>query len=290
MLRIKMDAVNSFFAYKRTLLDCTFDRTLHMKKKRNSSLLKRNKKYNDQIFHNLPPNGSPLDTITLTEAWTFCRSVCENIKSSNISASKLEDCIQRARRSAFDAKRLRNAAAKVAILRNELLKRRVDLDAWLEAAEKIVFSAKKSDAVNVDELRIGLHGLLKKSVQINDDDIKNNPITNFVKDDMNHEDQVDDCKINESDSELDIRSIIDEAVAALILFSRVDNPDRFELSELRRANARAAAATLPASLYTSTGNGPTDDDLADFLEADENPDQRRIARALNDKVLIPNNW
>mmetsp|Transcript_12796 Transcript_12796/g.15475 ORF Transcript_12796/g.15475 Transcript_12796/m.15475 type:complete len:217 (-) Transcript_12796:753-1403(-) len=107
---------------------------------------------------------------------------------------------------------------------------------------------------------------------------------------MNHEDQVDDCKINESDSELDIRSIIDEAVAALILFSRVDNPDRFELSELRRANARAAAATLPASLYTSTGNGPTDDDLADFLEADENPDQRRIARALNDKVLIPNNW
>ena len=76
--------------------------------------------------------------------------------------------------------------------------------------------------------------------------------------------------------------LINDAANGLALFSRSEE-EHSTFSELRRAVARAAAT------HKKKG-GPSDDDLANFLEVDENPKQRQIARFLDQDILQKRNW
>ena len=90
-----------------------------------------------------PDHDDANEKLPVGAAWDYCRSVC-GPGSQEISRERIEDSIQRANRVKADAMKLKRAATKVVVLRGELRRRRVDLDAWLEAAEKIVYSAQKS--------------------------------------------------------------------------------------------------------------------------------------------------
>jgi len=201
--------------------------------------------------------------LSLADVLTFARRVADD-DAAAVSSTRLDDAVRRSRRRAATAARLREGASDLEALRAELRDRGVELDAWLEAAERVVplsgelhpsGTLSAPAALSAADLATGLSGLMR----------------------------VSEAPAAAQDA---LTSIVDRAVDALAAYAR--EPSDFpalELRELRAANARAAAVAKRAR---------DDDKVTDAKLVDAASDRRdavvfRVAEAI-DAILEKKKW
>ncbi len=201
--------------------------------------------------------------LSLADVLTFARRVADD-DAAAVSSTRLDDAVRRSRRRAATAARLREGASDLEALRAELRDRGVELDAWLEAAERVVplsgelhpsGTLSAPAALSAADLATGLSGLMR----------------------------VSEAPAAAQDA---LTSIVDRAVDALAAYAR--EPSDFpalELRELRAANARAAAVAKRAR---------DDDKVTDAKLVDAASDRRdavvfRVAEAI-DAILERKKW
>jgi hypothetical protein len=201
--------------------------------------------------------------LSLADVLTFARRVADD-DAAAVSSTRLDDAVRRSRRRAATAARLREGASDLEALRAELRDRGVELDAWLEAAERVVplsgelhpsGTLSAPAALSAADLATGLSGLMR----------------------------VSEAPAAAQDA---LTSIVDRAVDALAAYAR--EPSDFpalELRELRAANARAAAVAKRAR---------DDDKVTDAKLVDAASDRRdavvfRVAEAI-DNILERKKW
>ena len=200
--------------------------------------------------------------LSLADVLTFARRVADD-DAAAVSATRLDDAVRRSRRRAATAARLREGAADLDALRRALRARGVELDAWLEAAERVVplnnelhpsGTLSAPAALSAGDLAAGLAGLLR--------------INEAPADDRNG-----------------LRRCVDRAVEALAAFAR--EPADFgalELRELRAAHARAAAVAGGLD-----GGAPSDAALVDAASDRRDAVVFRVAEAV-DALLQTRKW
>jgi hypothetical protein len=201
--------------------------------------------------------------LSLADVLTFARRVADD-DAAAVSSTRLDDAVRRSRRRAATAAKLREGASDLEALRAELRDRGVELDAWLEAAERVVplsgelhpsGTLSAPAALSAADLATGLSGLMR----------------------------VSEAPAAAQDA---LTSIVDRAVDALAAYAR--EPSDFpalELRELRAANARAAAVAKRAR---------DDDKVTDAKLVDAASDRRdavvfRVAEAI-DAILEKKKW
>ncbi|CAH0378679.1 unnamed protein product [Pelagomonas calceolata] len=208
-------------------------------------------------------SNKKVTVLSLADVLTFARRVADD-DAAAVSSTRLDDAVRRSRRRAATAAKLREGASDLEALRAELRDRGVELDAWLEAAERVVplsgelhpsGTLSAPAALSAADLATGLSGLMR----------------------------VSEAPAAARDA---LTSIVDRAVHALAAYAR--EPSDFpalELRELRAANARAAAVAKRAR---------DDDKVSDAKLVDAASDRRdavvfRVAEAI-DAILERKKW
>jgi len=192
--------------------------------------------------------------LSLADVLTFARRVADD-DAAAVSSTRLDDAVRRSRRRAATAAKLREGAADLEALGAELRDRGVELDAWLEAAERVVplsgelhpaGTLSAPAALSAADLAAGLSGLLR----------------------------VAEAPEAARDA---LTQAVDRGVDALAAYARepADFP-ALELRELRAANARAGAVAQRAR---------NDDGVSDAKLVDAASDRRdavvfRVAEAV----------
>ena len=109
--------------------------------------------------------------LSLADVLTFARRVADD-DAAAVSSTRLDDAVRRSRRRAATAAKLREGASDLEALRAELRDRGVELDAWLEAAERVVplsgelhpsGTLSAPAALSAADLATGLSGLMRVS-------------------------------------------------------------------------------------------------------------------------------
>ena len=209
------------------------------------------KKVREKLLKEAPEEKTLL---SLADVLTFARRVADD-DAAAVSSTRLDDAVRRSRRRAATAAKLREGAVDLEALGAELRDRGVELDAWLEAAERVVplsgelhpaGTLSAPAALSAADLAAGLSGLLR----------------------------VAEAPEAAQDA---LTQAVDRGVDALAAYAR--EPSDFpalELRELRAANARAGAVSQRAR---------DDDGVSDAKLVDAASDRRdavvfRVAEAV----------
>jgi hypothetical protein len=117
------------------------------------------------------PVSKKVTVLSLADVLTFARRVADD-DAAAVSSTRLDDAVRRSRRRAATAAKLREGASDLEALRAELRDRGVELDAWLEAAERVVplsgelhpsGTLSAPAALSAADLATGLSGLMRVS-------------------------------------------------------------------------------------------------------------------------------
>jgi hypothetical protein len=118
-----------------------------------------------------PVSSKKPAVLSLADVLTFARRVADD-DAAAVSSTRLDDAVRRSRRRAATAAKLREGASDLEALRAELRDRGVELDAWLEAAERVVplsgelhpsGTLSAPAALSAADLATGLSGLMRVS-------------------------------------------------------------------------------------------------------------------------------